>query len=147
MTAMEGSTRMTWLPAAAILLGTGWGANQFTPMLLVYHGSLGLGTGMLEAIFGLYALGLIPGLLLAGPLSDARGRRSVIFPAAVLSLAASFALAAGDITSFCCPSGASWQEWRAVPSSRPAPPGCASSRARPWARPATTRRRDVPESP
>ena len=92
---MERSTRIVWLPAAAILLGTGWGANQFTPMLLVYRGSLDLSTGTLEAIFGLYALGLIPGLLLAGPLSDAHGRRSVIFPAAVLSLAASLTLAAG----------------------------------------------------
>ena len=96
MKATEGSTRTRWLPAAAILLGTGWGANQFTPMLLVYRGSLDLGTGTLEAIFGLYALGLIPGLLVAGPLSDARGRRSVIFPAAVLSLAASLTLAAGE---------------------------------------------------
>ena len=79
---MERSRRIVWLPAAAILLGTGWGANQFTPMLLVYRGSLDLSTGTLEAIFGLYALGLIPGLLLARSLSDAHGRRSVIFPAA-----------------------------------------------------------------
>jgi hypothetical protein len=30
-------------------------------MLLVYHQRLGLGTGTLEAMFGVYALGLIPG--------------------------------------------------------------------------------------
>jgi hypothetical protein len=81
--------------AAALLLGTGWGANQFTPMLLVYHHALGLSTGTLEAMFGVYALGLIPGLLIAGPLSDARGRRAVVVPAAGLSLAASLLLAAG----------------------------------------------------
>ena len=51
-------------------------------MLLIYRESLDLGTGTLEAMFGLYALGLIPGLLLAGPLSDARGRRTVVVPAA-----------------------------------------------------------------
>jgi MFS family permease len=43
-------------------------------------------------MFGIYALGLIPGLLLAGPLSDARGRRTVVVPAAVLSLIASVVL-------------------------------------------------------
>lgn len=84
-----------WLPIAAILLGTGWGSNQFTPMLLVYSHTLGLGTGTLEALFGAYALGLIPALLLAGPLSDARGRRAVVIPAAGLSLLASVTLVAG----------------------------------------------------
>ena len=54
-------------------MGTGWGSNQFTPMLLVYSHSLGLSTGTLEALFGAYAVGLIPGLLIAGPLSDAEG--------------------------------------------------------------------------
>ena len=56
--------------------------------------TLGLGTGTLEALFGVYAIGLIPGLLIGGPLSDARGRRAVVMPAAVLSLVASVALAA-----------------------------------------------------
>jgi len=84
-----------WLPVAAVLLGTGWGANQFVPLLLVYRPALGLGTGTLEAMFGFYALGLIPGLLLAGPLSDARGRRYVVVPAAGLSLVASLLLLVG----------------------------------------------------
>lgn len=84
-----------WLPAAGVLLGAGWGSNQFTPMLLVYRHALGVGTGTLEALFGFYALGLIPGLLVAGPVSDAHGRRRVIVPAAALSLAGSVALVAG----------------------------------------------------
>jgi len=83
---------LVWVPAAAVLLGVGWGAQQFTPMLLVYRQALGLTTGTLEAMFGVYALGLIPGLLLAGPLSDARGRRTVVLPAAGLSLIASATL-------------------------------------------------------
>jgi MFS family permease len=91
-------TRIAWIPIAAVLLATGWGANQFSPMLLVYHQELGLSTGTLEAMFGLYALGLIPGLLLAGPLSDARGRRTVVLPAAGLSLVASLVLVAGAHT-------------------------------------------------
>jgi hypothetical protein len=88
------ASRMTWLPVAAALLGTGWGSQQFTPMLLVYHQTLGLTTGTLEALFGVYALGQIPGLLLGGPLSDVWGRRAVVVPAAVFCLAASVLLAA-----------------------------------------------------
>jgi predicted MFS family arabinose efflux permease len=87
--------RPAWLAPAAVLIVTAWGSNQFAPILLVYHHALGLGTGTLEALFGVYALGLIPGLLLAGPLSDARGRRIVVIPAAILALVASLALVAG----------------------------------------------------
>jgi predicted MFS family arabinose efflux permease len=88
------NSRRAWLPVAVVLLGTGWGSNQFTPMLLVYHQGLGLSTGTLEAMFGVYAVGLAPGLLVGGPLSDRRGRRPVVIPAAALSLAASVALLA-----------------------------------------------------
>src|SRR4029077_196921 len=38
--------------------------------------------------------GLIPGLLVGGPLSDVRGRRAVVVPAAWLSLVATLVLAA-----------------------------------------------------
>lgn len=94
-TTVRASPRPAWLPVAAVLLSVGWGANQFVPLLLVYRPALHLGTGTLEAMFGFYALGLIPGLLLAGPLSDARGRRYVVVPAAGLSLLASLVLVAG----------------------------------------------------
>ena len=86
--------RVAWLPVAAVLLGAGWGAQQFTPMLLVYSRTLGLTTGTLEALFGVYALSLIPGLLLGGPMSDAWGRRRVVVPAAAISLVSSAVLAA-----------------------------------------------------
>jgi hypothetical protein len=93
VTLVRRSPRLAWVPAAAVLLGTAWGSNQFTPLLLVYRRALGVSTGTLEAMFGLYALGLIPGLLVAGPLSDARGRRRVVIPAAGISLVASVSLA------------------------------------------------------
>lgn len=84
-----------WIAIAGVLLGAGWGSNQFTPMLLVYHARLGLSTATLEALFGAYAAGLIPGLLLTGWWSDAHGRRPVGLAAAVLSLLASLSLIAG----------------------------------------------------
>jgi MFS transporter len=85
----------TWIPIAGVLAGAGWGSNQFTPMLLVYHARLGLSTSTLEALFGAYAAGLIPGLILAGRWSDAHGRRAVGISASVLSLLASASLIAG----------------------------------------------------
>jgi MFS family permease len=88
--------RAPWIPIAAVLLGAGWGSNQFTPMLLVYHARLGLTTSTLEALFGAYAAGLIPGLLLAGRWSDRRGRRGPGIAAVILSLAASATLVAGS---------------------------------------------------
>jgi Major Facilitator Superfamily len=84
-----------WMPIAGVLAGAGWGSNQFTPMLLVYHARLGLSTATLEALFGAYAAGLIPGLLLTGWWSDAHGRRPVGISAALLSLLASVSLMAG----------------------------------------------------
>jgi MFS family permease len=89
------ASRRAWLAPAAVLLGTGWGSNQITPMLLVYRHTLALSTGTLEAMFGFYVLGLIPGLLLGGPLSDARGRKKVVAPAVALGLLASFVLVSG----------------------------------------------------
>jgi hypothetical protein len=88
--------RQRWMAVAAVLVGAGWGSNQFAPMLLVYRHALGLGAGSLEAMFGVYALGLIPGLLLAGPLSDARGRRLPVLAAAAMSLVGSLLLIGGS---------------------------------------------------
>lgn len=94
--AVGGAARTHWVRAGAALFGAAWGSNQFTPMLLVYRRQLGLSTGTLEALFGVYALGLIPGLLIAGPLSDARGRRPVILASAALSLAGTLSLVVAD---------------------------------------------------
>lgn len=93
---VSNAARTNWVRAGAALFGAAWGSNQFTPMLLVYRQQLGLSTGTLEALFGVYALGLIPGLLIAGPLSDARGRRPVILASAALSLAGTLSLVVAD---------------------------------------------------
>jgi Major Facilitator Superfamily len=87
-----------WVPVAGILASAGWGSNQFTPLLLVYHARLGLSTATLEALFAAYAIGLIPGLVVAGRWSDLHGRRPVGVFAAVVSLLASASLIAGAHT-------------------------------------------------
>jgi hypothetical protein len=88
-------SRAAWLGPAAALVGAGWASQQFTPMLLVYGEQTGLGTGTRTALFGAYAIGLVPALLLAGQLADARGRRPVVLAAAGVSTLASLALMAG----------------------------------------------------
>lgn len=80
---------------AFLLFTIGWGANHFGALLLVYRGALHLDPSTPQALFGVYALGLVPGLLLSGPLSDRFGRRALVFPAAILSLVASALLGVG----------------------------------------------------
>jgi hypothetical protein len=84
-----------WLGAVAALFSVGWGANQFAPLLLVYRAVQHVDTATAQAIFGVYALGLIPGLIVGGPLSDRHGRRMIVRAAALCSLLATIILMAG----------------------------------------------------
>src|SRR3954454_7022432 len=84
-----------WRLVAVAVATVAWGANQFAPMLLVYREELGISAATAQATFGLYALGLVPGLLLGGPLSDRRGRRPVLAAALIASVLASTLLLAG----------------------------------------------------
>ena len=84
-----------WARAATVMFGVGWGANQFSSLLLAYRLHRGLSESTTDALFGVYALGLIPALLLIGPISDQRGRRRIVGGAGVLSVVASLALIAG----------------------------------------------------
>lgn len=63
-----------------------FGTNVPTPLLLVYRDELGLSANALTGAFAVYAAGLVPALLLAGPASDRFGRRPVVVPFVVLSL-------------------------------------------------------------
>lgn len=78
-----------------LLFAVGWGANHFAALLAVYRQHLALDAAAPMILFGVYALGLMPGLLLAGPLSDHRGRRAVVMPAAIAALLASGLLGLG----------------------------------------------------
>jgi MFS family permease len=84
---------------AFVLFAVAFGTNVPTPLLLVYRSTLDLSATTLTAIFGVYAAGLLPALLVAGPLSDRVGRRPIVVPFTVLSAVASliFLPAAGAV--------------------------------------------------
>ena len=66
-----------------------FGTNVPTPLLLVYRDDLGLSSNALTGAFAVYAAGLVPALLLAGPASDRFGRRPVVLPFVVLAVVTS----------------------------------------------------------
>jgi MFS family permease len=84
-----------WSRVAVLLFAVGWGANHFVPLLLVYRERLRLSPIDLAVLFGAYALGLVPGLVLGGPLSDRRGRRPVVLSSSSVALLGTLLLAAG----------------------------------------------------
>lgn len=79
---------------AALLLA---GTNLPTPLYREYQRAFGLSPLGITLVFSAYVAILIPSLLIAGPLSDAIGRRRVLLPALGLAAAGAvlFALAAG----------------------------------------------------
>jgi len=80
---------MAWRRVALLLFAVGWGANHFVSLLQVYRQRLALDATAPAMLFAMYALGLAPGLLLAGPISDRHGRRAVVLPSALAAFAAS----------------------------------------------------------
>ncbi|MFD8781138.1 MFS transporter [Kitasatospora sp. NPDC059599] len=88
------STR--WLPVAAAVAVAAWGANQFTALATVYRVRTDWSALSLAAMFSVYLVGLVPGLLLGRPAADRYGRRRVVRGALVLSAAASAVLAVAD---------------------------------------------------
>ncbi|WP_222709514.1 MFS transporter [Microbispora sp. CSR-4] len=84
-----------WRAVAAAMFAAGWGGNQFTPLLLMYRRLGGYSALSVDAFLGAYVVGLVPGLLLAGPVSDRRGRRPVLVAGTVASAVASLVLCFG----------------------------------------------------
>ena len=48
-----------WQRVVIAMFAVAWGANQFSPMLVVYRDELGLSARTLALLFALYAVGLI----------------------------------------------------------------------------------------
>jgi hypothetical protein len=84
-----------WARVAAVLFVIGYGANQFSPLMVMYREQGHYSATVVAAFFGVYVAGLAPGLFVGGPLSDRYGRRAVLLPAVILSVPASGVLALG----------------------------------------------------
>ncbi|ELR81588.1 hypothetical protein W7U_22555 [Mycobacterium sp. H4Y] len=76
----------------ALLLATGWVANHFVALMPVISDREHLSTATLDGIFGIYALGLLPGLLIGGRASDALGRRPMALAGAAATVAGTVAM-------------------------------------------------------
>ncbi|MFI1990880.1 MFS transporter [Actinoplanes sp. NPDC020271] len=72
-----------WLGPAAGAFVVAWGANMFAALLQTYRADLS--EVQVLGLFGAYAVGLIPALLIMARLSDRLGRRRVLVAALVLA--------------------------------------------------------------
>jgi len=88
------SHRLWWYVSAA-LAATAWGGNEFTPLLVMYRLEGGFGQVTVNTLLFAYVVGIIPALVLGGPLSDRYGRRPLMLPAPWIAMAASAVLALG----------------------------------------------------
>ncbi|OBH42295.1 MFS transporter [Mycobacterium mantenii] len=80
-------SKTLFVSVLALLLATGWVANHFVGLMPVISGDEHLSTATLDGIFGIYAVGLLPGLLIGGRTSDALGRRPVALAGSAAALA------------------------------------------------------------
>ncbi|PRY10576.1 MFS transporter [Kineococcus rhizosphaerae] len=80
-----------WLRPAAATLAVAWGANMFAAILQTYRGALS--PVQVTGLFGAYALGLIPAVLVMARVADRLGRRVVLIAALLLSVLGTAVLA------------------------------------------------------
>lgn len=88
------ATRGLWFAMFAVAFGT----NIPVALLLSYRERLDLSPTMLTVVFAVYAVGLVPALLLAGPASDRRGRRALVVPFTGLAALASIVLLGASVS-------------------------------------------------
>src|SRR5690606_8572912 len=88
--------RRAWLPVAMVMFAVAWGGNEFTPLLVMYREVGHFSAVTVDALLAAYVLGIVPALLVGGPLSDRYGRRPLLLPAAPVALAGSLVLAGGE---------------------------------------------------
>jgi MFS family permease len=94
------STSRSWVPVAGALVVGGWGANQFTPLSVVYRADEGWATLRVITMFTIYLVGLVPALIVGCRVADRFGRRRVVRAALLLEAVASVALASAAWTEY-----------------------------------------------
>jgi MFS family permease len=88
----SGATQALFAGLLAVLLATGWAANHFAALIPAIRDRQHLGASTLDAVFGIYAVGLLPGLLIGGRASDALGRRAVAWAGSAIALVGTLAM-------------------------------------------------------
>lgn len=89
-----GTHPAAWLGVAAAIFAIAWGGNEFTPLLVMYKRD-GLPVTTVDLLLFEYVLGIVPALLIGGPLSDRFGRRPLMLPAPLIAATGSTLLAFG----------------------------------------------------
>ncbi|MDQ1203485.1 MFS transporter [Rhodococcus sp. SORGH_AS_0303] len=89
------TTTRTWLPVALGMLAVAWGGNEFTPLLVMYREGHGFSPVVVDVFLFAYVVGIVPALLIGGPLSDRYGRRPLMVPAPAVAAAGSLVIALG----------------------------------------------------
>ncbi|HEY8319076.1 MAG TPA: MFS transporter [Amnibacterium sp.] len=84
-----------WLRVAPAILMLAYGGNHFSVLLLLYRAREGYTSVQVDLLFALYIVGIIPGLLVVGPLSDRYGRKPLLVAGVLLGCLGSSVLAAG----------------------------------------------------
>ncbi|MDN5826729.1 MAG: MFS transporter, partial [Corynebacterium casei] len=59
-----------FLGVTLLLFTAGWAANHFSSVLVLIRDQEGVSSVMVNAAFGIYALGMLPCLLIGGMLAD-----------------------------------------------------------------------------
>ncbi|MGN7135023.1 MFS transporter [Rhodococcoides corynebacterioides] len=100
-TAPASSTTGTrpWLPVALGMLAVAWGGNEFTPLLVMYREGYGFSPVVVDVFLFAYVVGIVPALLVGGPLSDRYGRRPLMLPAPLIAAGGSLLIALGSHTA------------------------------------------------
>ncbi|KRE38961.1 hypothetical protein ASG73_00915 [Janibacter sp. Soil728] len=85
----------------ALLVAVSAGTNVPVPLLLVHQQQLGLTDEQTAGLFGVYAIGLIPAVLVAGAMTDRWGARRVVLTAGLVAalISTGFALAGSSVVA------------------------------------------------
>src|SRR5699024_6487012 len=79
------SARRVFISVAALLLTAGWSANHFASVLVALREQLNLSPLLVNGAYGIYALGLVPSLLVGGALADRFGGRLVALAGSLIA--------------------------------------------------------------
>ncbi|WP_042438110.1 MFS transporter [Sanguibacter keddieii] len=94
MSPAAGTHPRAWLAVCGVLFSVAWGGNEFTPLLVLYRLE-GLSAQSVNVLLAAYVVGIVPALLVGGPLSDRLGRRPLMLPAPLLGVVGSGLIAWG----------------------------------------------------